>query len=115
MASVLLILVGTFHVLQGISAVNGNDPIFGHPEYSLEMNLTAWGWIHLSLGVAAVIIGIGILLGQSWGYMLGLVIAFLSALGNFAFLPHQPIWSLLLIAFDVLVVWALVAELREPE
>ena len=59
------------------------------------------------LKVVAVVVGICVLYGQTWARAVGVLIAVLSAVSNFAFLPHYPFWSLLVIAIDVLVIWAL--------
>jgi hypothetical protein len=116
LAGLLLVLLGGFHALVAVTAIRGNHgPLVQHLGYAYQMDLTAWGWIHLGLGAAAVVIGAGVIAGQSWAYVLGLGVAFLSAIGSFAFLPQAPIWSILVIAFDGLVIWALVSELREPD
>jgi len=113
-AGVLLTVLGGFHMLIGVLAVNGKSDAIVQKSYAFEMDVTTWGWIHLALGVLAVGIGLGMLMGRSWAYVLALCLAFLSALGNFAFLPQAPLWSGLLIAFDVLVLRALVIELNDP-
>src|SRR5436190_13860111 len=102
-------------MLAGLLALSGDsEEVITQKDYAFELNVTTWGWIHLGFGVAAVAIGIGMLMGRSWAYVFALCLAFLSALGSFAFLPQAPIWSALLIAFDVLVLRALVIELNEP-
>jgi polyferredoxin len=108
--------MGFFHILLAfVALVGNNEDVMVHSRYAYQMNVTTWGWIHLVTGVAAVVIGIGLFLGWRWAYALGLLVAFISALDNFAFLPHAPVWSAVMLAFDVLVIWALVQELREPD
>ena len=51
--------------------------------------------------------------GKTWGRTIGVVLAALSALANFAFIPYYPIWSLVIIALDFFVIWALVAHGRD--
>jgi hypothetical protein len=115
-AGLMLLLSGAFHVALSIGALNnGRNSVFVQKNYTYNMNLTTWGWLHLLLGVAAVLVGIGIMLGKSWAFLLGLVVAVLSALENFAFLPQEPFWSAMMLAFDAIVIWALTAELREPQ
>jgi hypothetical protein len=65
------------------------------------------GWIHLILGIVVVAAGIGLLTGQIWARVFGVIMAGLSALANFLFLPHYPLWSILVIALDVMIIWAL--------
>jgi hypothetical protein len=113
-AGVLLSVLGGFHMLLGLLAVNGDNEVIIKTTYAFELTESTWGWLHLGFGVVALGIGIGMLMGRSWAYVFALCLAFLSALGSFAFLPQAPIWSALIIAFDVLVLRALVIELNEP-
>ena len=77
------------------------------------MDYTAWGWTHLILGLIAVAVGIGVFAGQTWARVTGIIIAGISALTNIAFLPAYPIWVTIVIALDVLVIYALAVHGRE--
>jgi hypothetical protein len=114
-AGLLLCVIGGIHILLSFLGVNNNDDVFANATYSYDLSLSTWGWIHLAIGILMVACGIGVLAGKSWAYIAALVMAFLSAVSNFAFLPQAPIWSALVIGFDVLVIWALVVELNEPK
>ena len=82
----------------------------------LVQTYAAWGWLHLLGGLAAVGTGAGLLWGgHRWARMAGVVVAGLSAVVNLAFLAASPAWSTLLIAFDVLVVYALTVHGWEIE
>src|SRR5262245_4643784 len=114
-AGMMLALIGGFHFLRGLAAVMGpNDDLWGDTDYSYSLNTTSWGWLHLVLGVVAVAVGIGIMVGKTWAFVLGLVVAVLSALENFVSLPTEPFWSAVMLAFDVVVIWALTSEMRQP-
>jgi len=113
-AGLLLIVLGSGQVLLSIIALNNDDDALTPTKYSFQFSTTTWGWIHLVVGILAIVVGIGLLVGRTWAFIAGLVIASVSALTNFAFLPQAPLWSALLIGFDVLVIWALVSELNEP-
>ena len=104
---VALIMVGLFQVLQGLSAVRKDDVYVATGDYLYSINLSGWGWIHLVVGAVGIAVGVCILYGQTWARGTGILIAVLSAVSNFAFLPHYPLWSLLVIALDVFVIWAL--------
>jgi hypothetical protein len=106
-AAVLLATVGVFQALEGISAIAKDDVFVNTPNYVFNIDLTAWGWVHLLLGVVAVVVGVSILYGQGWAMIGGIVIAIVSALANFMFMPHYPLWALVLIAFDLFVIWSL--------
>lgn len=111
-AGVLLAMVGLFQFLQGLSAVLKDTVFVRSPDYVYSIDLTGWGWIHMLLGAAAVAVGIAVLYGQTWALATGILIAILSAVANFAFVPYYPLWSILVIAIDVLAIWALTSLLR---
>jgi len=110
-AGVLLILAGVFQALEALSAIVHDEYLVVAPRYVYTFDLTAWGWIHLLIGLGLVAIGIFVLRGDGWALMAGIVIAAISAVINFTWLPHSPFWAMLLIAVDLLVIWAL-ASLR---
>ena len=110
-AGVLLTVVSIFQILEGITAI-ANDTIFVRGlNYTWQFNVQTWGWIHLIIGLIALATGIGIIMGQTWGYLVGVGIAGLSALSEFMFLPYYPFWSLAVIAIDVVIIWALCSQL----
>jgi hypothetical protein len=106
-AGALLTVVAVFQILEGITAI-ANDTIFVRGlNYTWQFNIQTWGWIHLIIGLVALATGIGIIMGQTWGYLVGIGIAGLSMLSSFMFMPYYPFWSLAIIALDVLIIWAL--------
>ena len=110
-AGVLLTVVSIFQILEGITAI-ANDTIFVRGlNYTWQFNIQTWGWIHLIIGLIALATGIGIIMGQTWGYLVGVGIAGVSALSEFMFMPYYPFWSLAVIAIDVLVIWALCTKI----
>jgi hypothetical protein len=110
-AGVMLSILGVLQILQGIAAIAKDSVFTVGVKYIYEFDVTAWGWIHLFIGVVSVAVGIAIIAERTVGYLAGIAVASLGAVANFAFLPYQPWWSLLLIAFDVLVIWALCTQL----
>ena len=106
-AGLLLMLAGVFQALEALSAIVHDQYLVVAPRYIYTFDLTAWGWIHLLIGLALIAIGICLLLGQGWALMAGIVIAAISAVINFTWLPYSPFWAILLIAVDLLIIWAL--------
>lgn len=80
----------------------------------LQFDAKSWGWIHLLLGLLVLFAGFAVLAGQTWGRVVGITLAVLSALANFAFLPYYPFWAMTTIALDIFVIWALAVHGREP-
>lgn len=105
-AAILLITVGVLSALAGISAVAGDDLYVVGYEYVYQFDTTAWGWTHIVLGCALAISGGALLAGKAWGRGAAMFFAALSIIANFLSLPHYPWWSVLVIALDVVVIWA---------
>jgi hypothetical protein len=107
-AAVMMILMGSFHAIQGLVALFKDDYYaVGSSGLVLEVSYTTWGWVHLVAGVVAVLAGISLFAGRMWARVLGTVIAFVSAIVNVAFLAAYPLWSTLMIALDVAIIMAL--------
>jgi len=105
---IMMLMMGGFQVIEGLVALFKEDLyLVTRNGMVLSLDYTAWGWTHLIIGLIAVGAGIGVLLGQLWARILGIGIAVLSALVNIAFLPAYPIWATIIIATDVLVIYAL--------
>lgn len=107
-AGILLVVAGVMAVLEGIVGI-AKDSVYvvTRGDYVYKFNVTAWGWIHLVLGVIAVIVGACLLQGAAWARFAGIAIASLALLANFMFLPYQPAWSLIMIGIYVFVIWSL--------
>ncbi|WP_233624478.1 hypothetical protein [Actinoplanes sp. ATCC 53533] len=111
---IMMEMVGGFQLIQGIVALFKDDYYLVSPQgLVIEVNYTAWGWTHLLIGLVAIATGIGVMVGKMWARVLGIVIAVVSALVNIAFLSAYPIWSTIIIAMDVLVIYALAVHGRE--
>jgi hypothetical protein len=111
-----MVMVGGFQIMQGFVALLRDEYyLVTRNDLLITLDYTAWGWTHLLLGVVAVLTGFGVMLGQTWARVLGILIAVVSALVNIAFLSAYPIWSTIVIAIDVLVIYALAAHGRELE
>lgn len=108
---VMLVTVGVFQVLQGIAAIAKDDVYVRGISYVYEVDITTWGWVHLVIGIISLITGIGLLSSQTWASVVGIGIACLGAISSFAFLPYYPFWALIVIAFEVFIIWALTSDL----
>jgi hypothetical protein len=106
-AAVMMMIIGAFQVIAGIAAIFEDDFFVLGPNYLYDVDVTAWGWIHLILGVVIFLAGIGVMAGATWARVVGIALASLSAIANFMFIPYYPIWSIVMIALDILVIWAL--------
>jgi hypothetical protein len=106
---VLLILLGAFHVIQGLGALFRDEMYEVRPSrLVLDVSFTTWGWMHLVLGVIAVLAGVCLLMGQMWARVVAVIVAFVSALGNAAFIQAQPVLSVVMLALDIVIIMAVV-------
>lgn len=100
-AGFLMILGGIFQLIEGIAALfNGSF-------------FAVWGWTHLIIGIIIVIAGVAIFSGRVWGRIVGIIFALLSAITNFFYIPFYPIWSIIIITLDVIIIWALASYTPE--
>ena len=107
-AGVMLLVVGVCQFLQGLVAViNGNTFYVTTPQYIFQLNVSAWGWIHLIIGIVVAVAGYFIFTGNVVARGFGMVLAGAQAIVNFMWLPNYPLWSLVIIAIDVFVIWSL--------
>lgn len=109
-AGVLMLVYGVLAVLQGIAGIAHDDVYIRQGDYTFEFNLTAWGWIHLALGVVVALAGLGILRGTEWARIFGVGLSALAVIANFAWLPYRPVWAIVNIAIAVFVIWALCTD-----
>lgn len=121
-AATLLILGGLLSFLTGLAILLGKAFFTSQPNYTTTVhsyafhwNLTGWGWSSLLLGVIVVVAGIFVLLGETWARWFGVVLALISAAGTFVFLPYYPFWSVIVIALDVFIIWALATARRHRD
>ncbi len=105
-AAALLLVAGVLGFFQGVSAVAKDDLFVVGPQYVYKLNLTSWGWIHIILGVIAVLVAFGMFVDAGWAKVSAIIIASLSIILNFLWIPYYPWWSILVIAIDLLVIWA---------
>ncbi|MEU6760008.1 hypothetical protein [Streptomyces sp. NPDC046685] len=113
-AAVLMMINGVLAIFEGIAALAKDDVVWRVRDYTFKFDLTAWGWIHLILGIIVLIVGIGVLKGTPWGRALGVALTGLMIVLHFLWLPYQPFWSLIAIAIGVFVIWALCVD-RSPD
>ena len=112
-AGIMLVIIGVMDVIQGIVALANDTFYVVGEEWVFEFNVTAWGWIHLILGIVLVLSGVGIFSGNIAARVVGVIVAALAMVVNFAWLPYYPIWSIVVIAICIAVIWALTAHGRD--
>ena len=107
-ATVLLLVVGFWNVIQGISAIAQSRVFIGGAHYVFG-DLRAWGWIALIFGVLQLVAGVGVLIGNQLARWFGIAVLGLNAIDQMFFIPAYPFWSLTIIAMDVVALYGLCA------
>jgi hypothetical protein len=114
-AGTMMVVLGIWQVLVGFAAI-WQDAFFETPaEYAYDIDVAAWGWIHLILGIVVFLAGLGVFSGAGWARAIGILLAALSAIAHFLFIPYFPLWSIIVVALAVFVIWALATARVYPE
>ena len=106
-AAVIMIMTGIFQALEGLTALIDDSFYVRVAAYAFDVDVTAWGWAHLILGILVATTGAFIIRGDAWARAGGMIVVLLAAVANFLFIPYYPLWSILIIALNVTTIWAL--------
>jgi hypothetical protein len=114
-AGAVMILLGLFNVIEGIVALLNPRYYIVGPNTLLVFNLAGWGLVHLIIGALAVLAGVALFTGAMWARVTTVVLAVINAIAQLAFLSAYPVWATIVIALDIVVIWAVIAHGREVE
>ncbi|VVJ22121.1 Uncharacterised protein [Amycolatopsis camponoti] len=109
-AAAITVLAGLFNVVEGLVALFDRDYYVLGPSGLLVFTLNGWGWIHLIVGGLAVLAGIALSTGAQWARVVTIALAGFNALAQLTFLSAYPYWGIVVIALDVLVIWAVIVH-----
>jgi hypothetical protein len=113
-AAAILILAGIFSVVQGLMAVIGPNTYFAAVEGELFLlDVAGWGWWNIVLGLLLIGVGGALSAGATWARVIAVILVMVSAVSQLLLIPVQPWWSLIVIAIDILVLFAIIAHGRE--
>lgn len=112
----MLIMVGAFQAVAGLTALfRSGYYLVPQADLLVSVDYTAWGWVHLAIGALAIAAGFGLFAGQTWARVATVALALVSAVVNLAFIAAYPLWSVLVIAFDVVIMYAVIVHGDELE
>lgn len=109
----MMVVIGAFNIISGIAALVNNQVFAKGAVTSVLLDLTQWGWVHVLLGAAVVAVGVGVINGSDWARMPAAILLLVNMFSQMAFLPFYPFWSLVIMALDGVVLWAIVAHGEE--
>ena len=105
-AATMMVLIGVFQALAGLVAIFNDEFYVVTQNYTFDLDVTVWGWLHLVVGLAVLATGFGLFGRRPWAGVAAIMLCMLSALTNFFFIPYYPIWSLVVIGLAVWVIWS---------
>lgn len=109
-AAILLMMGGIWGVIVGIAGIAEDEFFVVTPDWIFQFDATTWGWTHLIGGIILFLSGLGIFSGNVLARTVGVIVAGLSAIVNFAWMPYYPVWAIVAIAVDIAIIWALTAH-----
>ena len=110
-AATMMALLGVFHAIAGLVALFEEDYyLVTQSRLVISADFTAWGWVHLLIGALFLLTAVSLLNGATWARVVTIALAFVSALANVAFLAAYPLWCVIMITLDVLVIYAVTAH-----
>jgi hypothetical protein len=113
-AGVILLISGIFSIVQGLVAIIGPNSYYVVADGSLWLlDVAGWGWWNLIIGVLLALTAFALFGGRTWARVLAVILVILSAVGQLLLIPAQPWWSLIVIAIDILIIYALIVHGRE--
>jgi hypothetical protein len=107
-AAAMLLIIGCFNLIYGIAAVASSHVFVAGAAYVFG-SLNSWGWVTLCIGAVQLVAAAGVMMGNQLARWFGVAVLGLNALAMMFFLPAYPLWALVIIAADVIAVWALCA------
>ena len=112
-AGVIMIISGGLNALYGLIGVVNDEWVVWTNRSSLYLDISQWGVVHLVVGLVMLLAGIGVFSGNILARTVGVIVASVSLIANFFFIPAYPLWALIVITIDLLVIWALTAHGKE--
>jgi hypothetical protein len=112
-AGVVMVIVGVLQAIAGLVAIVDDTFYVATQEYIFQFDTTTWGWIHLIVGIVLLAAGFGVFSGNVLARSVGVLVAAVSMVTAFMWLPWYPVWGVVIIAIDVAVIWALTVHGRD--
>jgi hypothetical protein len=112
-AGILMVINAVFAIISSLVALFNDELFVAGVNRLWIVDLTTWGWVHLLLGIILFFAGGAVMAGKMWGRVVGIILATIAAMVNFAFIPVYPIWSILMVVVSGLIIYALVAHGKE--
>jgi len=113
-AAFMLIAIGFFQTILGFTALLNDEWLVKVGGQLLLLDYTTWGWVHLILGIVSMVAGTGLFNGSTWARIIAIILVLFNFLAQFAFVSVYPLWSIIIMVVDILVLYALTVHGSEP-
>jgi hypothetical protein len=116
-AALLLMIIGAIDFFQGLIAVIRKEYYAFTPQGLIIFNVTTWGWLAMILGIIMFLVGLGLAGGAGWARWVAIILIAVNLLGTLGWLGNSstPVWSLTLVALQIIVLYALTARWKDAE
>jgi hypothetical protein len=112
-AGVMMLIIGCLDVIWGIAAIANSEVVVVGGHGVLVFDITAWGWVQLILGILLGLVGAGLLVGNTAARWAGVFLLSANAVLQVVWFPAAPLWALLIIALDVVLIYQLCVNWAE--
>lgn len=113
-AAFMLIAIGFFQTILGFTALLNDEWLIQVGGQLLLLDYTTWGWVHLILGIVSMVAGTGLFNGSNWARVIAIILVLFNFLAQFAFVSVYPLWSIIIMVVDILILYALTVHGNEP-
>ena len=111
-AGMMMVILGSLDALWGLAAILNNEIVVVGGRGALIFDITAWGWIHLILGLGVALIGFGLLSGNAAARVAGIFVVAINAVAQIVWFPAAPLWAFLMIIIDSVILYQLMVNWR---
>ena len=110
-AATILFIVGSFNAIYGLTAIFKDEVLTGTGSGGVIVwDVTGWGWIHLLVGIVMILTALGLFSGQSWARWTAIFFVMVNAITQVAFITVSPLWTILIVTLDIIIIYQLTAR-----
>ena len=113
-AAVILLIVGSLNFMFGLAGILNDQVVTVGGQGVIIWDYETWGWIHLVVGAIMVLVSLGLFATREWAVVLAIIFAAISAIAQIGLITAFPLWSILIIVLDVLVIYNLTRAPWKP-
>ncbi|AEH11258.1 MULTISPECIES: DUF7144 family membrane protein [Protofrankia] len=113
-AAVIIFIAGFHNIIYGVAALDRYTYLVSGSGMIIYQDLNFWGWLLIAMGIVEVVVAVGLLTGQRWARWAAIAICTVNVIAHLAFLAVFPVWAVVLIALDVLVIYAVTRPDTQP-